>query len=123
MGNTDTIKMLFTYLTASLLALGSIVLAYLAWSQPLDANNPRDLALIFGLLGTAFGASAGFLFNAESATRASRASEKAHEAGVYAGAATPAAIGSPNAFEDTFTGDPEDGDITATGTGTVIPPK
>lgn len=84
----DSIKLVVTYVTAAILALGSLVLAYLAWSQPTEPT--RDLALIFGMLGTAFGASSGFLFSSESATRASRASEKAHEAGVYAGLATPA---------------------------------
>jgi hypothetical protein len=69
-----------TAIVAGLLALISLILAFVAWLQPVDPNNPRELALIFGFLGTAFGSSTGYLFAQESANRASRAAERAHAA-------------------------------------------
>lgn len=69
-------------LVAALLALGSLVGAAWAWSLPADAANPRDLALIFGLFGTAFGAATSWLFVSEGASRASHAAMTAHAAGV-----------------------------------------
>ena len=111
MGNTDTIKLLVTYLTAAALAVGGVVIAAWAWAQPIDSANPRDLALIYGLLGTVIGGSTAFLFGSEQATRASRASEKAHEQGVYAGLSTPGSLTRPDPVEHEFTGDPEDGDL------------
>jgi hypothetical protein len=71
-----------TALVAAILAIGALALAYIAWLQPIDPANPKDLALLFGFLGTAFGGSATWLFSQETASRASHAAIKAHEAGV-----------------------------------------
>jgi hypothetical protein len=121
MGSTDTIKLWITYLTAAILAIGSLGLAVWTWTQP--AQEGRDIALIFGLLGTAFGGSTAFLFGQEAATRAARSSEKSHEAGVYAGLAQPFTGSSmPQAYEDEFHGDPADGDLADTSTTSNVTP-
>lgn len=121
-GSTDTIKLWITYLTAAILAIGSLGLAVWTWTQP--AQEGRDIALIFGLLGTAFGGSTAFLFGQEAATRAARSSEKSHEAGVYAGLSQPltGSTAMPQAYEDEFHGDPEDGDLADTETPDNVAP-
>lgn len=86
---SDTLKLLFTYLTAAALAIGGVVLAFLAWmAAPVDP--PRDLSILFGVLGLVIGASTTFLFGQESATRATRAANSTAAdvgAAVAAGAA------------------------------------
>lgn len=84
---SDTIKLILSHGTAAVLAIGSLLLAVWTWAQP--PVEGRDLALVYGLLGTAFGAASGFLFAQEAATRAARASEAAHVAGAYAGIMSP----------------------------------
>jgi cell division septation protein DedD len=66
-----------TALVAAILAIGALALAYIAWLQPIDPQNPKDLALLFGFLGTAFGGSATWLFSQETASRASRGDQGA----------------------------------------------
>lgn len=118
MGNTDSIKLWFTYLTAFLVALISLIgmvgVFIFVWITPqADTASPVQVALVMGPLGIAFGQATNFIFGSETATRTARATERAHEAGVIAGASTPMApIGSPT--EDPFLGDPEDGDLAAT---------
>lgn len=66
---TDTIKLAVTYTTAAVIAIGSLVMAAWAWYV---AGDTRDVAIVFGLCGSAFGAASAFLFAQESATRAVR---------------------------------------------------
>jgi hypothetical protein len=51
-------------------------------------SNPRDLAIIFGVFTGVIGVTGTFLFVQESASRASRASERANAAGVVTGRRT-----------------------------------
>jgi hypothetical protein len=70
--------------------LGSVVGAAWAWVQPIpvDPVQARDLAIIFGVFTGVIGVTGTFLFNTESASRASRASERANAAGVVTGRRT-----------------------------------
>jgi hypothetical protein len=69
--------------------LGSIIGAAWAWVQPItEGSNPRDLAIIFGVFTGVIGVTGTFLFVQESASRASRASERANAAGVVTGRRT-----------------------------------
>lgn len=72
---SDTIKLAISYGTAAALAIGSLIAALWAWSLP-PIDPPRDLAILFGILGTTLGGSLGFLFGQESATRAVRSYER-----------------------------------------------
>jgi hypothetical protein len=78
-----------TTLTAAVLAVGAPAMAAWAWIQPIDPENPRDLAIIFGLIGIAFGAASAWLFGAESASRATHAAERSFTSGQFAGSALP----------------------------------
>jgi hypothetical protein len=114
---TDTIKLLLSHGTAAVLALGSLALAVWTWAQP--PVEGRDLALVYGILGGAFGAATTFLFNQESALRASRAAETAHVAGAYAGVMSPVGYTlQPEPGED-YVG--EDGDLADDGTPDADP--
>lgn len=77
---------------AAVLCLLSLLLAVWAWAQPIDATNPRDLAVLFGLFGTVFGAASGWLFGTESAARASHAAERSFSSGAITGAQVPQQI-------------------------------
>ena len=72
---TDTIKALVTYVTAAIIVLASLFLAVWVWMQP--GVEGRDIALIFGFLGTSFGAASTFLFLGEARTAQARATERA----------------------------------------------
>lgn len=72
---TDTIKALVTYVTAAVIVLASLFLAVWVWMQP--GVEGRDIALIFGFLGTSFGAASTFLFLGEARTAQARATERA----------------------------------------------
>jgi hypothetical protein len=71
----DTIKGTITYVTAAVAILGSIWIAYMAWSSPVPDGGGRDIAILFGFLGLIVGGAVAFLFNSESATRATRAAQ------------------------------------------------
>ncbi len=83
----DTIKGSITYLTAGVAIIGSMIIAYLAWSSAIPEGGGRDIAILFGFLGLIAGSAVTFLFSSESATRATRASQASTEIG--ATAATP----------------------------------
>ena len=72
---SDTIKAAITYATASIIVLASLFLAVWVWMQP--GVEGRDIALIFGFLGTSFGAASTFLFLGEARTAQARATERA----------------------------------------------
>ena len=137
---TDTIKASITYLTAAVIAIGALIGAVFVWLQPVnpDPALDRDLALILGFLGTAFGAASTFLFLGESRTAQARATERAVDVGGTLGAAMPgqALYGGlgvmPEAVEDEYeegsepdidveptTGIPTAAPLSATGTGSV----
>jgi hypothetical protein len=100
LGNTDAIKLWITYITAALLAVGGTVLAAWAWAQP-PIDPPRDLSILYGLVGLVVGSAITFLFGQESATRASRATERATEQGGNLGLSMPQA---PGIYGNTLTG-------------------
>lgn len=72
---SDTIKATITYATAAFIAVASLLLGVWVWMQP--GQPDRDIALIFGFLGTSFGAASTFLFIGESRTAQARATERA----------------------------------------------
>jgi hypothetical protein len=114
---SDTVKLLLSHGTAAIITIGSLVLAVYVWSQP--PVEGRDLALVYGLIGTAFGAGSSFLFMQEASLRASRAAESAHTAGAYAGVMSPVGYTlQPEPAED-YVG--EDGDLADDGTPDVEP--
>jgi hypothetical protein len=104
---SDTIKLVATYVAALIIIAGGGYMLFIARNDP----DPQGFSLVVaGFIGAAIS----FLFGQESATRASRASEKAHEAGTYAGLAQPASFATlgttldPMPSEDLYE---EDGDV------------
>lgn len=85
----DTIKGTITYVTAAVALLGAMVMAFLAWQQPIPEGGGRDIAILYGLLGLIVGAVLTFLFGGEIATRATRASQASTAAGVDAAMTSP----------------------------------
>lgn len=85
----DTIKGTITYLTAALAILGSMAIAYLAWSSAVPEDGGRDIAILFGFLGLIVGSAVTFMFNSESATRASRAAQSSAAQGAQTALADP----------------------------------
>jgi zinc transporter ZupT len=79
--NADTIKALFTYLTAFVLVIGGIGVLYLTSR---DANATNLQVIIAGFVGSALT----FLFVQENSTRASRSAERQMSIGVSAGTPT-----------------------------------
>ena len=77
----DTIKGTITYVTAALAILISIGIAYFAWASPVPEGGGRDIAILFGFLGLIVGGAVAFLFNSESATRATRAAQSSAKTG------------------------------------------
>jgi hypothetical protein len=79
------------YLAAIVAAIcvigGAAALVYI-WSLP-ATEPPREIALIFGVLGGLIGTGTTFLFVQEGASRAAHASERANAAGAVIGAQTP----------------------------------
>jgi hypothetical protein len=71
----DDLKLWVTYATASIVVLASLFLGVWVWLQP--PTEGRDIALIFGFLGTSFGAASTFLFLGEARTAQARATERA----------------------------------------------
>ena len=73
--NGDTLRGLISYITAAVICLTSLFMAVWVWMQP--GVEGRDIALIFGFLGTSFGAASTFLFLGEARTAQARATERA----------------------------------------------
>ena len=71
----DAIRGFVSYGTAAIICLASLFLAVWVWMQP--GVPDRDIALIFGFLGTSFGAASTFLFLGEARTAQARATERA----------------------------------------------
>lgn len=72
---TDTVKITITYLTAAIIALASLFLGVWVWLQP--PVEGRDIALLYGFLGTSFGAASTFLFLNEARAAQAAATERA----------------------------------------------
>ncbi len=87
----DSVKLISAYGTASLLAIGGMVVLIVAWLQPIDSSNPRDLAILFGVVSAVIGQCTGFLFNQEVAKSATRAAQASSAAGSAASDASSAA--------------------------------
>jgi hypothetical protein len=87
MMTSDNLQRIIVYLTASLLALGSVGLAVWLWAQPSDPG--KDFSLIFGFLGTVFGTTSAFLFLSERSTAGAKNTIRAVEAGGVLGAQMP----------------------------------
>jgi hypothetical protein len=66
---------------------GGAALIYL-WQLP-PVDPPRELTLIYGLIGSLIGAGTTFLFVSEGASRATNAAERSFASGSVAGAAAP----------------------------------
>lgn len=74
----ETIRGTIAYTTAAIVAIGSPILAVYAWMQP--PVEGRDLAILFAFFGLIAGGAAQFLFNSETAVRATKAAAAATEA-------------------------------------------
>lgn len=85
----DTVKGVITYVTAAVVIVGSMIIGYVAWAAPIPEGGGRDIAILFGFLGLIVGAAVAFLFNSESATRATRAAQSSAADGAAAALATP----------------------------------
>lgn len=46
------------------------LVAFAAWLQPIDPDQPRDLAILYGALFGVVGVAAGYLFSTQAANRA-----------------------------------------------------
>jgi hypothetical protein len=86
---TDLIKLWFTYATATILILGGTLILFIAWLQPIDSQNPKDLAILFGVVGASIGGASSFMFNAESAKSATRAAQSSAATGAAITSGTP----------------------------------
>lgn len=67
----DTIKLLFTYVIATIVITGGGLMLYATRLDPVDSNSSNLALLIAGFIGAAIT----FVFGQESATRASRAAQ------------------------------------------------
>lgn len=76
-------------IVAALCVLGGGAAA-LYLSQLPPTEPPRELTIIFGIIGGLIGTGTTFLFLQDSSSRASHATERAMDQGVNAGAALPA---------------------------------
>jgi hypothetical protein len=83
----DSVKLISAYGTASLLAIGGMIVLIVAWLQPIDGSNPRDLAILFGVVSAVIGQCTGFLFNQEVAKSATRAAQLSSATGASTTAA------------------------------------
>jgi hypothetical protein len=72
---SDTVKILITYVTAAVIALASLFGGVWVWLQP--PVEGRDIALLYGFLGTSFGAASTFLFLGEARAQQAAATERA----------------------------------------------
>lgn len=80
MATSDNVQRLIVYATASILAIAAVGLSVYVWIN----QDGRDLALIFGFLGTVFGSASTFLFLGERSTAAAKNAERAVNAGMTA---------------------------------------
>ena len=72
---SDTVKIVITYVTAAFIALASLLLGVWVWLSP--PVEGRDIALLYGFLGTSFGAASTFLFLGEARAQQAAATERA----------------------------------------------
>lgn len=101
-------------IVAALCVIGGGAAAVYLWSLP-PTDPPRDLGLIFGVLGGLIGSGTTFLFVAEGASRATHAAERSFETGTAAGAAMPGQTQVEPIGED-FTANTPEPDIEADAT-------
>ena len=81
---------------------GGAALIYL-WALP-PVDPPRELTLIYGLVGSLIGAGTTFLFVAEGSSRATHAAERSFTAGAASGSTLPEQIvGAPSSGTVTST--------------------
>jgi hypothetical protein len=96
--------------TAALCVIGGGAAAVYLWALP-PIDPPRELALIFGVIGTLIGSGTTFLFVAEGASRATHAAERSFANGSASGATLPEQI----------SGTVTSGTVTTTATTTANP--
>ena len=77
MGNSDTIKLWFTYLTALAIVIGGFAFLFFSRLDPPESNTAALVPLIAGFIGAAIT----FLFNRETQTATARATERATNQG------------------------------------------
>ncbi len=82
---SDTIKLVFTYVLALVIIVGGGLMLYGIRLDPSDSGSATLSLAIVGFIGAAVQ----FIFSSESATRATRAAQQSTAAGVEAGLATP----------------------------------
>jgi hypothetical protein len=85
---SDTIKLLFTYLIAFIVIVGGGAMLYLTRLDPAESSANLQL-VIAGFMGAAIT----FVFSAESSTRATRAAESTASAATAAALAPPPITG------------------------------
>jgi len=75
---SDTIKLVYTYSIAAVVIIGGGLMLYAIRLDPQESNSQNLSLLIAGFIGAAIT----FVFNRESATQATRASQASTAAGV-----------------------------------------
>lgn len=91
-----------TALVAAVLAIGAPAMAAWAWAMP-ATEPPRDLSILFGLIGVAFGGASAWLFGQESAARATHAAERSFSSGQFAGQSLPEQANGSGTVSNTLT--------------------
>ena len=77
----DTIKGTITYLTAAVAIVLGMMLAFIAYVQPIPEGGGRDIGILYGFLGLIVGGAVTFLFTRETATQATRAAQSSSAMG------------------------------------------
>jgi hypothetical protein len=75
---SDNIKLLFSYLLALIVVVGGGLMLYAIRLDPTESGSETLSLAVVGFIGLALG----FVFNRESATQATRASQSSNAAGV-----------------------------------------
>lgn len=115
---SDTVKLLSSHIVAVLGCIaGPVLLVYIFQNLNTIQGSEGFIALIAGWIGASFQ----FLYGSEIRTASARQTEKAVQMNTPNGTGSVGLV-APHAYEDEFTGDPEDGDLAPTETTTTIPP-
>lgn len=110
-------------IVAALCVVGGGAALIYVWTLP-PTDPPRELSLIFGVIGGLIGSGTTFLFVAEGASRATHAAERSFSNGAIAGSAMPEQVAAPLAplVESTIEPTPQDvDDFTGTTPGAPTP--
>jgi len=86
MSMVDTIKLLFTYIIATIVIVGGGLMLYATRLDPPESNSQNLSLLLSGFIGAAIT----FVFNRESATQATRAAQSSSDQGAATAMSQPA---------------------------------